>query len=355
MLGYEVDENKKLVINEREAQQVQRIFELYREHQSLLPLVQILADEGIRTQRQTIHDGSTQGGRAFTRSSLYRLITNPLYAGRVRYKDETNPGEHRAILTPEEWDATQRIRNRNGKTSGSGVRTSVGAILKGLLRCKCCNSSMTPSHTKRKNKTYRYYTCLNAQKKGWETCPSKSIPAAEIERFVVDHIRCIGRDETLLHATVGEAQRQDEERIETLESEKQDRERERTRLGQEFRKLSQQHAGDEAKLMRLWGDRQETLKRIENRLIALRQEMSETRKQLVSEDETREVLQSFDPVWESLTSGEQGRILGLLIERVEYDGSTGKLTIAFHRSGIRTLADEIANEQNQINHKEKRA
>jgi len=36
--------------------------------------------------------------------------------------------------------------------------------------------------------------CPNAQKRGWHACPSKSIPAAEIEKFVVDQVRAVGRD-----------------------------------------------------------------------------------------------------------------------------------------------------------------
>jgi hypothetical protein len=34
-------------------------------------------------------------------------------------------------------------------------------------------------------KRYRYYTCVGAQKRGWQTCPSKAIPAAEIEAMVL--------------------------------------------------------------------------------------------------------------------------------------------------------------------------
>jgi Recombinase zinc beta ribbon domain len=49
---------------------------------------------------------------------------------------------------------------------------------------------MTPAHScKDGRKRYRYYTCTSAQKRGWHTCPSKSIPAGEIERFVVQQLR----------------------------------------------------------------------------------------------------------------------------------------------------------------------
>jgi hypothetical protein len=62
------------------------------------------------------------------------------------------------------------------------VRNQFGAILKGLLRCVPCGCAMTPSHTTKGDRRYRYYTCVGAQKRGWGTCPSKSIPAVQIER-----------------------------------------------------------------------------------------------------------------------------------------------------------------------------
>ena len=52
-------------------------------------------------------------------------------------------------------------------------------------------SAQGRSHT---GKRYRYYVCLAAQKKGWDTCPSKSVPSGEIERFVVEQIKAVGRD-----------------------------------------------------------------------------------------------------------------------------------------------------------------
>ncbi len=56
--------------------------------------------------------------------------------------------------------------------------------------CVACDCSMTPTHTtKNGSKRYRYYVCMKAQKRGWKNCKSKSVPAAEIEKFVVDKIR----------------------------------------------------------------------------------------------------------------------------------------------------------------------
>jgi site-specific DNA recombinase len=65
---------------------------------------------------------------------------------------------------------------------------------------------MTPSHsTKDGTKRYRYYVCTTAQKRGWHNCPSRSVPAGELEQFVVDQIRGIGRDPDVIRATVAQA------------------------------------------------------------------------------------------------------------------------------------------------------
>jgi hypothetical protein len=33
----------------------------------------------------------------------------------------------------------------------------------------------------KKDRAYRYYVCLKAQKQGWATCPSKTLAAERIE------------------------------------------------------------------------------------------------------------------------------------------------------------------------------
>src|ERR1700722_3002109 len=79
----------------------------------------------------------------------------------------------------------------------------IGALLKGLVRCAACGCAMTPAHsTRNRTKRYRYYVCTGAQKRGWDTCPSKSVPAAELEQFVIDRLRGVGKEPALLQGTV---------------------------------------------------------------------------------------------------------------------------------------------------------
>jgi site-specific DNA recombinase len=63
---------------------------------------------------------------------------------------------------------------------------------------------------------------------------------------------------------------------------------------------------------------------------------------MVDEEEARQALSAFDPVWESLTPKEQARVVGLLVEGVEFDGANGNVSVAFRPTGIETLASELA-------------
>ena len=146
MLGYDVDrERNRLVVNADEARRVKAIFGLYLELESLLPVVRELNNRGWVNKRWQIKkSGTEKGGRPFDRVNLHRLLTNPIYIGKVRYKDELHAGEHAAIIDPETWQRTQALLARNGRSGGGSVRNKFGALLKGIVHCSACNCAMTP-------------------------------------------------------------------------------------------------------------------------------------------------------------------------------------------------------------------
>jgi site-specific DNA recombinase len=60
------------------------------------------------------------------------------------------------------------------------------------------------------------------------------------------------------------------------------------------------------------------------------------------EEEVALALSLFEPDWQELIPAEQGRVVRLVVHRVDYDGQQGKLSITFHETGIQALADEVA-------------
>lgn len=276
-LGYDVDPvSRRLVVNAAEAAQVRAIFALYREHGSLLPVVRELAARGWKTKRTTTTKGTVRGGRPFDRTNLYRLLKTTAYAGAIAIGPEQIPNAHPVLIPPAEFAEVQRALRRNGRTGGAVACSRFGALLKGLLRCRPCGCAMTPTHTTKKGRQYRYYTCVAAQKKGHKTCQSRTVPAGAVEKYVVDRIRAIGRDPDLVAAVASAA------RAEAAST-----------------NGNADHITDAA---------------------------------------VARALAEFDGVWTALTPREQTRLVELLVETVEYDGGVGTVAITFHPAGIRALS-----------------
>ena len=149
VLGYDVDRSgpsPKLRVNAQEAARVREVFSLYLEHGSLLPVVQELARRGWKTKRRVTRGGRSAGkaagGVPFDKCNLYGLLTNPLYAGRIRHKGELFNGEHEAIVDPGVFEKVQPTLRGNGRTGGSQARNRHGALLRRLLHCKSCGQAM---------------------------------------------------------------------------------------------------------------------------------------------------------------------------------------------------------------------
>ena len=338
ILGYDIDpRGSKLIVNELEAIRVRQIFELYLQHQSLIPTVRELEVRGWVAKAWVTKKGIAKGGQRFDKNTLYHLLTNVLYAGQVRHKEHVYAGEHPAVVDTTMFQKVQAQLLKNGRTGGAEVRNKHGALLKGLLTCTHCSCSMAHHYSLKNNKRYRYYVCLNAQKRGWDKCPTPSLPAGEIEQFVVDQIRHIGQDPNLVRETFGQARRHVAERITELGAELATIHRQRQRDEAELKRLAGDIEGDSA-LARL-ADLQERLQLAGERSSAVTAELDELKADQINEADVAKALAEFDTVWQVLAPREQSRVLHLLIEGIDHDGATGDVTLTFRLTGITSLSD----------------
>jgi site-specific DNA recombinase len=342
VLGYNLlssPAGPKLVVNDDEAAQVRAIFELYLKYEALIPMVVELDRRGWTTKVWQTKDGRRVGGRPFDKNMLYHLLTNVVYLGKVRYRDEVHPGEHPAIVDEQIWGRVQAVLQRNRRTGGALVRNKHGALLKGLLRCAPCKCSMGHAYTAQGTKRYRYYVCLRAQKRGWHNCPTKSVPAGEIERFVVEQIKGIGKDPTVLAETLRQARGQGQRSLAELEAEERGLGRELARHNAELRKLasSVQNGEQASELANL----QDRIRAAEQRATEVREQIVALSREMLDEREVETALSVFDPVWDTLSPREQARIIHLLVERVDYDGKLGTVSVTFRPNGIKTLAQQL--------------
>jgi site-specific DNA recombinase len=305
---------------------------------------------GWLTKRWSTKRGVERGGSGFTKTSLHKLLTNVSYTGRVRYKNELHDGEQTAIVDADVWQRVQALLGRNGRSGGGEVRNQFGALLRGLLHCVPCGCAMVPSHTTRNGrKRYRYYVCSSAQKRGWKTCLSRSVPAGEIERFVIEQIRGIGSDTTLVRETLRQAAAQVDGEVAALEAERRGLQRDCRRWSDEVRAaLDGTGAGIGTTALPRLADLQERLRLAEQRSTEIDGRLEALDRERITEDEVATALRTFDPVWNALSPRERARIVQLLVERVDYNGGSGTISVTFHPAGFKTLAAEsspLAKEQ----------
>lgn len=208
-LGYEPD-GRTLVVNEQEAETVRTIFQLYLE----LGTVQKVKEEakrlGLKTKVRERKSERMRGGRPFSRGRLYHLLKNPLYIGRIAHRGEHHEGRHPPIIDLEIWDAVQaQLASQASRAGVQGERSTGTNPLRGKLFDETGNR-LTPNHTLKDNKRYRYYVSQKslseshaanspAGNQGWR------LPAREIERIVSEALENLLANESEMTRLAREA------------------------------------------------------------------------------------------------------------------------------------------------------
>jgi DNA invertase Pin-like site-specific DNA recombinase len=194
-LGYDV-KDRKLVVNQTEAATVRMIFERFIKIGSATDLVRKLRAENIRGKQ----------GKLVDKGYVYKLLNNRVYIGEAVHKGMAYAGEHQAIIDRTLWDRVRTIMGESPRKRAASTRAQTPALLKGLIFGPT-GRAMTPSHTRKGGKLYRYYVSTDVLKRDADACPVRRIPAAEIESAVVDQLRGLLRAPEIIVGTWRAARR----------------------------------------------------------------------------------------------------------------------------------------------------
>ena len=186
-LGYDA-QDRKLVVNEAEADTVRHIFRRYAQLRSVRALQQELARDQIVSKARIDRFGRACGGKPLARGALYLMLQNPIYRGEIVHKDKSYPGEHAAIVDAELWAAVQQILAANRVDRETGADAAEPSLLAGLL-FDDAGERLTPTHANKKGRRYRYYVSHRLITGGKPSAPNgRRIPAGDLERLVTDKI-----------------------------------------------------------------------------------------------------------------------------------------------------------------------
>ena len=188
-LGYDV-KDRKLVVNEAEAETVRYIFRRYQEFGSVRLLKEHLDAAGIVSKRRTAPDGRPYGGKPIARGALYHMLQNRIYRGEIVHKNQAYPGEHAPIIDDDLWQKVQTTLAANRVDRGAGKGNNHVSLLAGLIY-DAHGELMTPSHAVKKGVRYRYYVSKSLLTGGHNkaTRRGQRIPASHIEALVTGRIR----------------------------------------------------------------------------------------------------------------------------------------------------------------------
>ena len=163
-LGYNVRE-RKLVVNEEEAEQVRRIMRRYLALGSVPTLAEELNRNGYRTKVQRRSSGPHRGGCIFRRGTLYHLLSNRIYRGFIVHKGTAHAGEHEAIVDERLWDDVQALLAENASGSSRRLKHQHPSLLTGKV-VDGEGRKMSPSHATKRQRRYRYYVTRSDQLDG---------------------------------------------------------------------------------------------------------------------------------------------------------------------------------------------
>ncbi|WP_079710180.1 recombinase family protein [Paraliobacillus ryukyuensis] len=211
VLGYD-SVNKHLVINEEEAHVVKLIFGYAEQEMGYKAIVSRINAMGYKTKR----------GCDFSINTVKTILDNPIYIGKIRFNMYQNwrekkrqgrnenytivDGQHEAIITQEQWDRVQKIRN---KRSHRPAQSSTPYFLTSLIKCPKCGYGMVAGKSKgSKGKYYRYYNCGLFHNKGKNACSSHSIRADRAEQQVLDTLKRIATDQHMVSNILNEVNQQ---------------------------------------------------------------------------------------------------------------------------------------------------
>ena len=132
------------------------LFRRYLEIGAVVPLKAALDRENVRLAgSDRMEPASVPAAGLISRGHLYKILSNPIYIGRLSHKGRAYEGQHAAIVDRETWDRVQDQLARHAQVRRSPVRASEAWLAGRLYDDR--GSRMSPSEASRGGRRWRYY------------------------------------------------------------------------------------------------------------------------------------------------------------------------------------------------------
>ena len=199
-LGYQVIERKLLPVPE-EAERVRAIMRRYLKIRNVPALIEVLRADGIVTKVQQRSSGPHRGGIAFARGSLFHLLKNPVYRGKIVHKGKVYEGEHQAIVDEDLWERVQLHLAEKAPPRKRPKNDSQQALL-GRLLCDCEGRQIVPTYATKGTRRYAYYETRKDLARPHDP-PSTRFQQGKLDRHIIGQLTGLLDDEHALRRLAG--------------------------------------------------------------------------------------------------------------------------------------------------------
>lgn len=343
MLGYDIDrENHKIIVNKKESELVREIFDLYLKERSFLKVTIILNERGHRNKKFTSKTGKVFGDTKFKNNNVQSILKNIIYTGKVLYNGIAYSGMHEAIISDEVFNKAQEIIEYNRVERPDFKNKANPGLLNHLLRCKACNSIMFHTYTSKKGKLkYQYYVCMNAQKRGYKNCQTRSVNALQMENAVVASLAQIAADSEFRKKALENVNKLTREEIAAFE-------KKRKTLCKNARELHDKIDNLKEDLKNPNGNQEELERKLKSlapkyedydRLLtdARVKEMALGQKLITDRELEEAFLIVKSPLWETLFPAQKHKVIKLMLKDIYFTAKDSKIELTLNHGGIKFL------------------
>ena len=153
----------------------------------MVRLKQQLDAEEVRLPIRIDGGGRSTGGGLISRGHIYKILSNPIYVGRISHKGQAHEGQHLPIVTQDLWnDVRSRLGDHLGAATTKRTCQSSDALLTGKLYDDT-DRRMSPTWARKGSKRWRYYVSQAALQGDKSKAGSVlRVPAADVETFVTE-------------------------------------------------------------------------------------------------------------------------------------------------------------------------
>ena len=183
-LGYYLDDEQHLQIDERKAPFVREIFQRYADGEMIKTIIDDMNARGVGiTVRMKKKAGKKAYNKPLGYNNVRRMLSNRKYIGEYRFKDIVIEGAIPAIIDKDLFEKVQKRIAVNTRAPAIHKAEDEYLLTTHLFCGKCKAMMIGDSGKGKKGTVYHYYKCVNTKKR--HTCDKKAIGKEKIENAVI--------------------------------------------------------------------------------------------------------------------------------------------------------------------------